>query len=286
MIKKGIILAGGTGSRLSPLTLSVSKQLLPLYDKPMIYYSLSVLMLANIKDILIIVKKGDLKNFEKLLGNGKNLGIKISFIEQDSPRGLPDAFIIAEKFISKQSVMMILGDNFFYGQGFGSDLFYISQKSKPTIFIKEVDDPENFGVAKIVNKKIIQIKEKPKNKFSKFAITGLYIFDKNVSKYSKKLKPSKRGELEITDLIKVYLKKNNLNHKLLGRGLVWKDSGQIQDLHQVSNFISSIQNLQNILIGSIEEISLIKKWITKHDFKILLKNKSSSYYESLKKKYL
>ena len=208
MIKKGIILAGGSGTRLSPLTKAVNKQLLPIHDKPMIFYPLSVMMLANIRNILMIVNPGQIENFKKLLGNGSKYGIKINYKIQNKPRGLPDAFNLGKSFIADDNVALILGDNFFYGQSLTKKLEKTSlHKSGATIFLKEVAKPENYGVAKIKNNKIKQIVEKPKKFISKNAITGLYFFDKNVSKYASNLKPSKRGELEITDLINQYKKK-------------------------------------------------------------------------------
>ena len=221
MIKKGIILAGGKGTRMSPLTKAVNKQLLPIYDKPLIYYPLSILMLAKIRDILIIVNKGQLDQYKKLIPNGKNLGLKITFKEQDKPRGLPDAFIIGEKFINKENVAMILGDNFFYGQNLSTLLQNCANLKKGAkIVLHSVQNPELFGVAKInnKNKKILRIVEKPKNFVSNNAITGLYFFDKNVVNLSKKLKPSKRGELEIIDLISKYKLKNQLTAEFIGRG--------------------------------------------------------------------
>ena len=208
MIKKGIILAGGKGSRLSPLTKAVNKQLLPIYDKPLIFYPLSILMLAKIKDILIIVNKGQLEQYKKIIPNGKRLGVNIQYKEQDTPRGLPDAFILGEKFINNQDVAMILGDNFFYGQSLSAMLHKCIKISKGAkIILHKVLEPQKFGVAKIKKRKIISIKEKPKNFFSDLAITGLYFFDNNVVKYSKKLRPSKRGEFEITDLLNLYKSK-------------------------------------------------------------------------------
>ena len=208
MIKKGIILAGGKGTRMSPLTKAVNKQLLPIYDKPLIFYPLSILMLAKIKDILIIVNKGQLEQYKKIIPDGKKLGIKITYIEQDKPRGLPDAFILGEHFIKKQSVAMILGDNFFYGQSLSKMLNRCIKINKGAkVILHKVLDPEKFGVAKIKKNKILLIKEKPKQFVSNLAITGLYFFDNNVVKYSKQLKPSKRNELEITDLLNKYKKK-------------------------------------------------------------------------------
>ena len=266
MIKKGIILAGGMGTRMSPLTKAVNKQLLPIYDKPLIFYPLSILMLAKIKDILIIVNKGQLDQYKKIIPNGKRLGIKITYIEQDKPRGLPDAFILGEHFIKKQSVAMILGDNFFYGQSLSKMLKRcVKIKKGAKIILHKVLEPEKFGVAKIKKNKISAIKEKPKKFVSDLAITGLYFFDKNVVKFSKQLKPSKRNELEITDLLNKYKKINNLSAEFIGRGGAWLDTGSIEDFYKTSNFVSAIENQQGFKIACLEEISLNNKWITKKE---------------------
>ena len=267
MIKKGIVLAGGKGTRMSPLTKAVNKQLLPIYDKPLIYYPLSILMLAKIKDILIIVNTGQLEQYQKLIPSGKNLGIKISFKEQDKPRGLPDAFIIGEKFINNKSVAMILGDNFFYGQNLSKLLLSCSSiKSGAKIILHNVQNPELFGVAKInKNKKILKIIEKPKKFISNNAITGLYFFDKNVVKYAKKLKPSKRGELEIIDLLKQYKNKNNLFAESIGRGGAWLDTGSISDYYKTSAFVQAVENRQGLKIACLEEISYLNGWIGKKE---------------------
>ena len=265
MIKKGIILAGGKGTRMSPLTKAVNKQLLPIYDKPLIFYPLSILMLANIKDILIIVNKGQLNLYKKILPNGKNLGIKISYLEQDKPRGLPDAFVIGEKFIGKDNVAMILGDNFFYGQNLTSKLIENTKLKKGArVVLHKVSRPELFGVAKINNRnKIISIKEKPKKFLSDLAITGLYFFDNKVVKIAKKLKPSKRGEVEIVDVLNYYKSKKQLTADLIGRGGAWLDTGSIEDFYKTSAFVSAIENRQGFKIACLEEISLNKKWISK-----------------------
>lgn len=267
MIKKGIVLAGGKGTRMSPLTKAVNKQLLPIYDKPLIYYPLSILMLAKIKDILIIVNTGQLDQYQKLIPSGKNLGIKISFKEQDKPRGLPDAFIIGEKFINNNSVAMILGDNFFYGQNLSKLLLSCSSiKSGAKIILHNVQNPELFGVAKInKNKKILKIIEKPKKFVSNNAITGLYFFDKNVVKYAKKLKPSKRGELEIIDLLKQYKNRNNLFAESIGRGGAWLDTGSISDYYKTSAFVQAVENRQGLKIACLEEISYLNGWIGKKE---------------------
>jgi glucose-1-phosphate thymidylyltransferase len=263
MIRKGIILAGGKGTRMSPLTKAVNKQLLPIYDKPLIFYPLSILMLAKIKDILIIVNKGELNQYKKIIPDGKKLGIKITYLEQDKPRGLPDAFIIGEKFIGKDNVALILGDNFFYGQNLTSKLIENTRlKIGAKVVLHKVQKPELFGVAKInKNNKILKIKEKPKNFISDLAITGLYFFDNNVIKYSKKLKPSKRGELEITDLLNFYKLKKQLNADFIGRGGAWLDTGSIEDFYKTSMFVSAIENRQGFKIACIEEIALNNKWI-------------------------
>ena len=263
MIKKGIILAGGKGTRMSPLTKAVNKQLLPIYDKPLIFYPLSILMLAKIKNVLIIVNKGQLDQYKKILPNGDRLGIKITYLEQEQPRGLPEAFIIGERFIGKDNVAMILGDNFFYGQSLSNLLLKNTKLNKGArIILHKVLKPELFGVAKINSKnKILNIKEKPKKFFSDLAITGLYFFDNNVIKYAKKLKPSKRGEIEIVDLLNFYKSKNQLFADLIGRGGAWLDTGSIDDFYKTTNFVSAIENQQGLKIACLEEISLINKWI-------------------------
>ena len=271
MIKKGIILAGGKGTRMSPLTKAVNKQLLPIYDKPLIFYPL--LMLSKIKDILIIVNKGQLNQYKKILPNGKNLGIKISYLEQSKPRGLPDAFVIGKKFIGKENVAMILGDNFFYGQNL-STLLQNNTKLKEgaRVVLHKVPKPELFGIAQ-VNKyqKIIKIKEKPKKFFSDLAITGLYFFDNKVVEYSKKLKPSKRGEVEIVDLLNFYKSKNKLSADLIGRGGAWLDTGSMEDFYKTSAFVSAIEDRQGLKIACIEEIALKNRWINKKNIKDAIK---------------
>tara|TARA_A100001015_G_scaffold19302_1_gene22230 strand:- start:1689 stop:2555 length:867 start_codon:yes stop_codon:yes gene_type:complete len=267
MIKKGIILAGGMGTRMSPLTKAVNKQLLPLYDKPLIYYPLSVLMLAGIKDILIIVNKGQLNQFQKILPKNNYLGLNIQYKEQPEPRGLPDAFLIGEKFIGKDNVALILGDNFFYGQNFTQKLRKcIKLKRGASVFVHPVKNPNLYGVAKVNSKNtILKIIEKPKKFISNLAVTGLYFFDNNVIRYSKNLKPSRRKEIEITDLLNIYRKKRQLNSQMLGRGGVWLDTGSIEDFYSASNFISTIENRQGFKIACLEEISLNNKWIEKDE---------------------
>lgn len=272
MIKKGIILAGGHGTRMSPLTKAVNKQLLPIYDKPLIYYPLSILMLAGIKDILIIVNKGQLNQFKKILSNGKRFGIKLSYAEQSAPRGLPDAFIVGEKFIGKDNVALILGDNFFYGQSLTVKLKNcIKIKSGCKILLHPVKKPELYGVAKIKGKKILQLKEKPKNSISNLAVTGLYFFDNKVINYSKTLRPSKRKELEIIALLDKYRKKNKLSAEFLGRGGAWLDTGSIDDFYDTSSFVSALESRQGLKIACLEEIALNYNWINRKDVKEAIK---------------
>ncbi len=269
MIKKGIILAGGLGTRMSPLTKAVNKQLLPLYDKPLIFYPLSVLMLAGIKKILIIVNKGQLNQFKKILPEKNNLGISIEYKEQFKPGGLPQAFTIGEKFIGKDSVSLILGDNFFYGQSLTKILKKnINLKSGAKIFIHPVKNPNLYGVATLdKNKKVINLIEKPKKIKSNLAVTGLYFFDNKAIEFTKKLKPSKRGELEIIDLLNFYRRKNKLKAEFIGRGGSWLDTGNINDFYDASNFISAIESRQGLKIACLEEIALNNKWIDKKDIK-------------------
>ena len=269
MIKKGIILAGGMGTRMSPLTKAVNKQLLPIYDKPLIFYPLSVLMLAKIKDILIIVNKGQLDQYKKIIPDGKNLGMNIQYKEQSSPRGLPDAFILGEKFIGNDNVSLILGDNFFYGQNLSKLLLDCAKlKIGAKIILHRVMKPELFGVAKVnIKNKIIQIKEKPKKFISDLAITGLYFFDNKVIEYAKKLKPSKRGELEIIDLIMKYKTNKKLSSSLIGRGGAWLDTGSIEDFYKTSAFVQAIEDRQGLKIACLEEIALLNKWIGKKKIK-------------------
>ena len=268
MIKKGIILAGGMGTRMSPLTKAVNKQLLPIHDKPLIFYPLSILMLANIKDILIIVNKGQLDQYKKILPNGDNLGIKITYEEQEKPKGLPDAFIIGEKFIENKNVALILGDNFLYAQSLSEKLSSITKLKKgATILAHPVKNPNRFGVVTLKGKKILNLVEKPKKTKSNLAITGLYFFDNTVILKTLKLKKSKRKEFEIIDLLKMYLKKKLLKVELLGRGAAWLDAGTIDDFNQTSNFVFSIEKRQGLKIACLEEIALMKKWITTNQIK-------------------
>ena len=265
MIKKGIILAGGLGTRLSPLTKPISKQLLPIYDKPLIFYPLSVLMLCNIRDVLIIVKKGEKENFKKVFGNGNDLGIKINYKEQLNPKGIPDAFIVGENFIKNSNIALILGDNFFYGQGLSEILRKsFSLKNGACIFTYPINNPENFGIVeKIRGSKKLKIIEKPKKTKSNRAITGLYIFDNSVVEYSKSIKTSKRNETEIVDLINIYNKKNKLKVTDLGRGSTWLDTGTIESLLAASNYVQVVEERQKYKIACLEEISYLKGWIQK-----------------------
>ncbi len=264
MIKKGIILAGGKGTRMSPLTKAVNKQLLPIHDKPLIFYPLSILMLAGIKEVLIIVNQGQLDQYKKIIPDGKNFGMKIDYIEQKNPNGLPEAFILGEKFIENQSVCLILGDNFFYGQNLTKILQSCTKlKNGAKVLLHRVNKPENFGVAKVIGKRIKNIKEKPKKFISDLAITGLYFFDKRVCKFAKQLKPSKRGEIEIVDLLNKYLKDKKLSAELIGRGGAWLDTGSIEDFYKTSAFVSAIENRQGFKIACLEEIAFNNKWINK-----------------------
>ena len=289
MIKKGIILAGGMGTRMSPLTKAVNKQLLPIYDKPLIYYPLSILMLAKIRDILIIVNKGQLNQYKKLFSDKKNLGINIEFKEQDKPRGLPDAFILGEKFINNSNTAMILGDNFFYGQNLSKLLTDCAKlKNGAKVVLHSVKNPELFGVAKInnKNKNILKIIEKPKKFISNYAITGLYFFDKKVVNYAKKLKPSKLGELEIIDLINQYKKDKKLSAEFIGRGGAWLDTGSISDYYKTSAFVQAVENRQGFKIACIEEIALLNRWINKKDLKDAISFYGNCEYSSYLKKLI
>ena len=287
MIKKGIILAGGMGTRKSPLTKSVNKQLLPVYDKPLIFYPLSILMLAKIRDVLIIVNKGQLDQYRKLIPDGKKLGMKIDYIEQDKPRGLPDAFILGKKFIKKDNVAMILGDNFFYGQSLSKMLFdCVKIKKGAKVVLHKVANPEKYGVATVKGKKILSIKEKPKNSKSDLAVTGLYFFDNKVVKFANKLKPSKRNELEIVDLLNSYRKINQLSSEFLGRGGAWLDTGSIEDFYKTSNFVSAIENLQGFKIACLEEISLNNNWINKNKIYEAIKFYGNCDYSKYLKKII
>ena len=285
---KGIILAGGTGSRLFPATITTSKQLLPIYDKPLIYYPLSILMLANIKDILIICRPYDRSAFETLLSDGSQLGIKISYANQDQPKGLADAFLVGKEFIGNNNVCLILGDNIFYGHDFTAELKKaVKRKHGATVFCYPVSNPKEFGILKLdKNFKPISIAEKPTKPKSNLAITGLYFFDKSIVKISQNLRPSKRGELEITDAIKTYLKKKILYPQLLGRGFAWLDTGTHENMLSAGKFVETIEQRQGFKIACIEEIALNKGWINKKKlFLSIKKNKKSSYGKYLLKIY-
>ncbi len=286
MIKKGIILAGGMGTRMSPLTKAVNKQLLPLYDKPLIFYPLSVLMLAGIKNILIIVNKGQLAHFKKILPEKNNLGLKIQYKEQIKPDGLPQAFTIGKNFIGNDNVSLILGDNFFYGQSLTQNLKKnLKFKKGARIFLHPVVNPNLYGVATINDKKkVIKLVEKPKKSKSNLAITGLYFFDNDVIEYTKKLKPSKRGELEIVDLLNIYKKKKKLSADFIGRGGSWLDTGNIDDFYDASNFISTIEKRQGLKVACLEEIALNNKWISKKQLADSIKFYGNCEYSKYLKK--
>ncbi len=271
---KGIILAGGSGTRMHPITLGVSKQLLPIYDKPMIYYPLSVLMLAGIKDILVISSPEDINNYKKILGDGSHIGINISYEIQPHPNGIGEAFRIGESFIGKSNVALILGDNIFYGQGFIEMLKSAASLNQgATIFGYKVKDPQRFGVVEFDNNNnVISIEEKPINPKSEYAVTGLYFYDNKVVEIAKNIKPSNRGELEITCINNAYLKNNELKVDLLGRGFAWLDTGTVDSILEASLFVQTIQNRQGHIIACIEEIAFLNGWIKKEALEKLSKN--------------
>ncbi|MDC3131558.1 glucose-1-phosphate thymidylyltransferase RfbA [Pelagibacteraceae bacterium] len=280
---KGIILSGGYGTRLSPLTIPYSKQLLPIYDKPMIYYPLTTLMSLGINDILVITTPTDNALFKRLFKNSNQWGIKISFAVQKTPKGIAESFILAENFIKNDDVTLILGDNIYNGINYIKIKNIINNNfSGSLIFTYKVDNPKRYGVAEVKNDKVISIREKPKKPKSNLAVTGLYVYDNSVIKIAKNLKPSKRKELEITDVNKVFIKKKKLNNILLDRGSVWLDAGTFDSLLQSSMYVQTIQNRQNILIGSPEEISYLNGWITKNKFKLIINNLPKNNY----RKYL
>jgi glucose-1-phosphate thymidylyltransferase len=279
---KGIILSGGFGTRLYPATFVTSKQLLPVFNKPMIYYSLSTLMLANIRDILLITTAEDVKNYKKLFGDGSRLGMKITYAIQKKPRGLVDAFHVGSKFIGKEDVCLILGDNIFYGDGFSNLLEeskkIVENKKNAVIFTFPVKNPSDYGIANIKNKKLKSLVEKPKNSKSNDAVVGLYFYPNSVVPFSKKIKPSKRKELEITDLNNLYLNLKKLEVIQMGRGYAWFDAGSTDSLHEVSQLIKSIESRMGYKIGCIEEIALNKKWISKNKIKKIVDKYSNSDY--------
>lgn len=285
---KGIVLAGGAGTRLFPSTIAVSKQLLPIYDKPMIYHPISVLMLAGIKDILIISTPVDLPNFKRLLGDGSQFGVKFSYKEQPSPDGLAQAFILGDEFIGNDCVALILGDNIFYGDGFSGKLKRvvsdITNNGGATVFGYPVKDPQRFGVVEFdKDGKVISLEEKPQNPKSNYAVTGLYFYDNKVVDYAKNLSPSARGELEITDLNNIYLKQNQLNVELFGRGFAWLDTGTHQSLLQASQFVRTVEENQGIKIACLEEVAYRVGFVTKDDLmKNLVKFKNNEYFDYIK----
>lgn len=287
---KGIILAGGSGTRLHPLTLAVSKQLLPIYDKPMIYYPLSVLMLAGIREILIISTPHDLPNFEKLLGDGSHLGLQLSYAEQPSPDGLAQAFIIGEEFIGNDDVCLVLGDNIFYGAGLQKllkeSVDTVKEENKAVVFGYYVDDPERYGVAEFdAQGNVLSIEEKPKNPKSNYAVVGLYFYPNSVVNIAKQVKPSHRGELEITSVNQTYLEKDKLKLQTMSRGYAWLDTGTHESLTEATEFVKAVEKRTSLKIACLEEIALTYKWISKEDMANRVKGLKGDYYEYIKKRF-
>ena len=281
---KAIILAGGTGTRMRPTTLGINKHLMPVYNKPMIYYSLSVLMLCKFKEIILICDPESKKIYEKMFSNGKDLGIKIRIEVQNRANGIPEAFLISQKYIKNESVCLMLGDNFFYGQGFYKILKKGINLKKGAFFLAyNVQHPENYAVLELQKKKILSIKEKPKNPKTNLAIPGIYFFDKNVINYCNTLVKSRRNELEIVDLINLYIKNSTVQYEEIGRGISWLDMGSFDDLNDCSNYIRAIEKRQNFMIGSIEEIAFINKCISKKKLKNIAKKYNNNYGQYLKK---
>tara|TARA_A100001388_G_C28711439_1_gene471448 strand:- start:30 stop:914 length:885 start_codon:yes stop_codon:yes gene_type:complete len=277
--RKGIILAGGTGSRLFPITSACSKQLLPVYDKPMIYYPLSTLMLAGIKEIMIISTIEDKKKFQDLLGDGSNFGISLFYEHQEKPEGIAQAFLIGSNFINNSPVALILGDNIFYGKGLGKILRRTSKSNDSTIFAYQVSDPERYGVLTFTkNKRVLNIEEKPLKPKSSFAVTGIYFYDSTIVEKANMIKPSERGELEISDINLLYLKERNLKVELLGRGMAWLDTGTINSLHDASTFIKTLENRQGVKISCPEEIAWRNNWINDEKLKYLANQLTKSGY--------
>ncbi len=284
---KGIILAGGSGTRLHPLTIAVSKQLLPIYDKPMIYYPLSVLMLAGIKEVLIISTPHDLPNFKKLLGDGSNFGITLEYAEQPSPDGLAQAFIIGEKFVGQDDVCLVLGDNIFYGAGLQKILFdavkTVKNEQKAVVFGNYVNDPERYGVAEFDEEKnVVSIEEKPKQPKSNYAVVGLYFYPNSIINIAKEVKPSDRGELEITSVNQAYLKQKDLKMQILSRGFAWLDTGTHEALTEATEFVKAVEKRTGLKIACLEEIALRMKWITKDNLQNTLMGLKGNYYDYVK----
>jgi len=264
---KGIVLAGGSGTRLHPITMGISKQLIPIYDKPMVYYPISVLMLAGIKDILIITSENDLNNYKRLLGNGSQFGVSFSYVVQDKPEGLAQSFILGEEFIDKDNVCLVLGDNIFFGQGLTDHLRTAKNNDGATIFAYKVHDPQRYGIIQLDNNKPISIEEKPENPKSNLAVTGLYFYSNEVVEIAKSINKSKRGEYEISEVNSVYLNNNNLNVQILGRGFAWLDTGTNQSLLAASSFVEAVQTRQGYMIACLEEIAYKKGWISEDQIK-------------------